>query len=118
MIKKQRRNSHAGGQLILSTVSVPASQEINVDVRIGRGSVLLPKITIEFPASMGAKSTREKPIHAACLLTKQFNPQIYDFSVKFVILAFANRCIFSFSFFFLFNFISYIHGHRGEKRKK
>ena len=67
---------------------------------------------------MRAKSTREKPRHAACLLTKQFNPQMYDFSVKFVILASANRYIFSFSFFFLFKFSKPYSRSQGRKKEE
>ena len=53
-------------------------------------------MTIEFSASMGEKSRPiKKPIHAVWLLTRQFNPEIYDLvlnaAVNFVILAFADR---------------------------
>ena len=75
-------------------------QKINVDVRIGRVSALLPIITIKLPASIGEKSTSEKTIHADSLLTTHFNQQMYDLSVK-CSSAFCESYIFSFLFFFL-----------------
>ena len=38
---------------------VTSLQKINVDVRIGRESALLPIIAIKLPASIGEKSTSE-----------------------------------------------------------
>ena len=80
---------------------VTSLQKINVDVRIGRESALLPIIAIKLPASIGEKSTSEKKtMHADSRLTTHFNPQMYDFSVKCSI---CESCIFFFSFlFFIF----------------
>ena len=88
---------------------VTSLQKINVDVRIGRESALLPIIAIKLPASIGEKSTSEKTI-----LTTHFNPQMYDFSVKYSS-AFCESCIIFFSFLFSF---SKLYCHRGDKRKQ
>ena len=94
---------------------VASLQKINVDVRIGRESALLPIIAIKLPASIGEKSTSEKKtIHADSLLTTHFNPQMYDFSAK-CSSAFCEFCIFFFSFLFSF---SKLYCHRGDKRKQ
>ena len=79
-----------GGQLILSTLSVPASQEINVDVRIGRWSVLLMTINIS-ASNKTYKNLYMRSAFSLDSLIQKLTILVLNAALHFVILAFANR---------------------------